>query len=76
VKLTIARAIPLTLVVAVAAFILSGVPRFKNAHHGVDAVVGQVVWLGFLIAALATVVLVGVALYRRRSSRTATTARA
>lgn len=71
-RLTVVRAIPFTLVVAVAAFVASGVPRFKNAHHGIDAVVGEIVWLGFLIAALATLVLVGVALYRRgRRSSTA-----
>jgi hypothetical protein len=73
VKLTVARAIPLTLVIAVAAFVLSGIPRFKNADHGLDAVVGETVWLGFLIAALTTLVLIAVALYRRRArSRTAT----
>ena len=75
-KLTVVRAIPLALVVAVAAFVLSGVPRFKNAHHGLDAVVGAAAWLGFLIAALATLVLVAVALYRRRSNRATTTAHA
>jgi hypothetical protein len=66
VKLTVVRAIPLTLVIAVATFVLSGVPGFKNAHHGIDAVVGEIAWLGFLIAALATVVLIAVALYQHR----------
>lgn len=75
-KLTVVRAIPLTLVIAVAAFVLSGVPRFKNAHHGLDAVVGEIAWLGCLVAALATLVLAAVALYRRRSNRATTTARA
>jgi hypothetical protein len=69
VKLTVVRTIPLTIVVAVICFALSGVPRFKNAHHGVDAVVGDIVWFGFLAAALATLVLAGVALYRRRTRR-------
>ena len=75
-KLTVTRAIPLTLAIAVAAFVLSGVPRFKNAHHGLDAAVGEIVWLGFLIAALGTLVLAAVALYRRRTNRATTTARA
>lgn len=74
-NLTVIRAIPLALVAAVAAFVLSGVPRFKNAHHGANAVVGEAAWLGFLIAALALVVLVAVALYRRRTRSHAVTAR-
>jgi hypothetical protein len=41
-------------------------PRLKNAHHGIDAVVGEIAWLGFLIAALATVVLIAGALYQHR----------
>jgi hypothetical protein len=68
-KLTVNRAIPVTLALAVTAFLLSGVGRFKNAHHGLDAVVGEIVWLGFLIAALALVVLVGVAGFRRLGTR-------
>jgi hypothetical protein len=64
-KLTVLRAIPLTLVLAACLFVLSGVTRFKNAHHGVNAVVGDIVWL--LVAALATVVLTAVSLYRRRT---------
>lgn len=68
-KLTVFGAIPLTLVAAAGLFGLSGVHRFENAHHGTDAVIGQAVWLGFLIAALATIVLVAVALYRRRKLR-------
>ena len=74
-KLTTARAIPFTLAIAVAAFMLSGVSRFKAAHHGIDAVVGDVVWLGFLIAALATLVLAAVAVYRRRTRSRIVTAR-
>jgi len=69
VTLTVSRAIPLTLVAAAGLFGLSGVHRFENAHHGTDAVIGQAAWLGFLIAALATIVLVAVALYRRRKLR-------
>lgn len=75
-KLTVVRAIPIVLVIAVVSFALSGVPRFKNANHGLDYVVGETVWLGFLIAALALIVLASVALYRRVSRRGATTASA
>lgn len=65
-KLTVVRSIPIVLAVALAAFVVSGVHRFKNAHHGFDAVVGEAAWLGFLIAALTLVILVAVALRRRR----------
>ncbi|MGH2932936.1 MAG: hypothetical protein ACRDL2_00260 [Gaiellaceae bacterium] len=65
-KLTVVRAIPLVLAIAIAAFFVSGVHRFKEAHHGFDAVVGEAAWLGFLVAALALIILVAVALRRRR----------
>jgi hypothetical protein len=75
-KPTVVRAIPIVFVLALASFALSGVPRFKNAHHGLDYLVGETVWLGFLIAALALIVLVAVALYRRLSRRRSATAQA
>lgn len=75
-KLTVVRAVPLALAVAVAALLVSGVPRFKDATHGVDYVVGETAWLGFLAAALAVIVLVAVALTRviarRRAAGAAT----
>lgn len=71
-KLTVVRAIPVALAITIGALFLSGVHRFKTAHHGLDAVVGETAWLGFLIAALAVIVLVAVALHRRLSSRRAT----
>jgi hypothetical protein len=67
-KLTVVRAIPIVLAIALAGFFVSGVHRFKNAHHGLDAVVGEAAWLGFLIAALAVIVLSAVALHRRRQA--------
>jgi uncharacterized membrane protein SirB2 len=72
VKLTVLRAIPITLVIALTALFLSGVHRFKTAHHGLDAVVGEAAWLGFLLAALALIILAAIALYRRVSYRRAT----
>ena len=68
-KLTVVRAIPLVLLIALAALFVSGIHRFKTAHHGFDAVVGETSWLGFLIAALALIVLLAVAVYRRASRR-------
>jgi hypothetical protein len=75
-KLTVVRAIPLVLVTAVAALVVSGVPRFKNARHGLDYVVGEIAWLGFLIAALALLVLCAVAAARMISRRRSLAARA
>jgi len=66
VKLTVVRAIPIALAIAIVGFFVSGIDRFKNAHHGLDAVVGEAAWLGFLIAALAVIVLTAVALHHRR----------
>jgi hypothetical protein len=71
-KLTATRAIPIALALAVAGFLVSGIPRYKDAHHGSDAVIGEIAWLVFLAAALAVVVLAAVAVARRaRRSRTA-----
>jgi len=71
VKLTVVRAIPIALAIALAALFISGIHRFKTAHHGLDAVVGETAWLGFLIAALALIVLLAVAGYRRATRRAA-----
>jgi hypothetical protein len=68
-KFTVLRAIPLVIVAAVAALVLSGVPRFKNATHGFDYVVGEIAWLGFLVAALSLLILVAVAAARLISRR-------
>lgn len=69
-RLTTLRAIPLALAVAVAGLIFSGIPRFRDARHGVDYVVGQGAWLVFVAGALAVIVLSAVAL-TRRARRTA-----
>ena len=75
-KLTLVRTIPFTLAVAIAAFAVSGIGRFKDAKHGVDLVVGDIAWFGFLATALATLVLAGTAVYRRRRRDTTSAARA
>jgi hypothetical protein len=72
VKLTITRAIPLVVALGLVAFMTSGIGRFKNATHGLDYVVGEIAWLGFLAAVLALVALTAVALYRRRTRGRAT----
>lgn len=46
--------IPATLaVIDIALFVLSGLPKYKNAHHDTDLVVGEIVWFGFLVGTLA-----------------------
>jgi hypothetical protein len=52
-------------VVDVALFLLSGIPRFRDADSGVDLVVSDVLWFGFLAGLLSLVVLAAVALARR-----------
>lgn len=74
-KLSVVRAIPLCMIVAIATLALSGVPRFKNAHHGADALVGEASWLCFVLAALTTIVLVAVVAHRRRTGLDSTAAR-
>jgi hypothetical protein len=53
-------------VVDLALFLISGVPRFKDATHGTDYVIGEICWLGFLIGVLALIV-TGVVLVVRRA---------
>lgn len=75
-RLTTARAIPITLAVAVAGQWVSGIHQFKDAHHGLDYVVGEIAWLVFLAGALATIVLAVVAVTQRaRRPRTGARAR-
>ena len=75
-KLTVHRAIPLVLVLDVVLLLLSGVGRFKNAKHGLDFVVGEIVWLGFLAGALTLLALAAVALARAAGRRRTREARA
>ena len=63
-------------IVTLALFLTSGVPRFKDATHGADYVIGEICWLGFLIGALALLVTVAVVVVRRvRGARGTSTAR-
>lgn len=57
--------LPAVALVDIALFLLSGIPRFRDAESGVDLVVGDVLWFGFLAGLLAVVALAAVALTRR-----------
>jgi hypothetical protein len=57
--------LPAVVLVDVALFMMSGIPRFRDAESGVDLAVGDVIWFGFLAGLLAAVVLAAVALTRR-----------
>ena len=52
-------------IVDLALFLVSGVPRFKDATHGTNYVIGEIVWMAFLIGVLALIV-TGVVLLVRR----------
>lgn len=59
-------------VIDVALFLLSGIPRLKNATSGIDLVLGQIIWCGFLLGLLALIV-VGVLAARRAVVRRSVT---
>ncbi len=40
------------LLVAFGLFLVSGIPRFRDASGGLDLVVGSVCWFGFLLLSL------------------------
>lgn len=72
-KITVPRLIAALVPTAVALFLLSGIPTFKDAHHGPDAVVGDVGWFGaqavlLAAAALAVGALVRATRFGRRPS--------
>lgn len=73
-KLTVNRAIPVVAVVSFVLLMLSGLSRYKHAHGTFDSIVSEFVWLGFLATALATIVLVVIALRRAITRRRATAA--
>lgn len=53
-------------------FVLSGVPAFRNADHGVKWVIGGIGWFGFLLTTLVLIVYSAVLLVRRsRDARAA-----
>jgi hypothetical protein len=61
--------LPAVAIVDVVLFMLSGIPRFRDAESGVDLAVGDVIWFGFLAGLLTLVVLAVVALARRLRPR-------
>lgn len=60
------------LVLDVALLLVSGIPAIKHADDGWRAVVGDVAWIGFIVGAIAVIVLAGATLLGRkpRLSRT------
>ena len=52
-------------VVDIVLFAMSGMPRFRDADSGVDLVVSDIVWFGFLAGLLTFIVRAAVALTRR-----------
>jgi hypothetical protein len=46
-------------VVDVTLFMISGIKRYKDAHHGANYVISEIVWLGFLLGAL-TLIVIGI----------------
>lgn len=57
------------LAVAFVLFMCSGIPALKNADHGINLVLGNICWFGFLLTALAFIV-AGVYALVRRTGRT------
>lgn len=52
-------------------FMLSGIPRYRDAKDGADLLIGDVFWFGFLITALLFLIGAGYVVARRlRGSRT------
>ena len=63
-KVTVYRLAAVLLALDVVLFAVSGISRFKDAKHGADLVIGEIVWVGFLAGALALLALVGLAISR------------
>ena len=61
-----AALVVLLAVVDVTLFMISGIKRYKDAHHGTNYVISEIVWLGFLLGALTLIVIGVVALVRSR----------
>ena len=52
-------------------FVLAGIPRYSNAKHGVDHVVGGIFWMGFLAGTLALMITLAVWITRTTRARRA-----
>lgn len=57
------------LAVAFVLFMCSGIPALKNADHGLNLVLGDICWFGFLLTALVFIV-GGIYTLVRRTGRT------
>jgi len=54
-------------VLDVTLFLLAGIPRYSNATHGTDHIIGGIFWMGFLAGTLA--LLITLALWVTRTTR-------
>jgi hypothetical protein len=64
----------LTLALAVldlALFALAGIPRYSNAKHGTDHIIGGIFWMGFLAGTLALLITLAVRITRTTRARRA-----
>jgi hypothetical protein len=71
-RLTLPRSLALVLALDIVLFLISGIGRFKNAHHGLDYWIGQIDWLAFVVGAFAFLCLAAVAARRKFAGRAAT----
>jgi len=55
-------------------FLLAGIPRYSNAQHGIDHIVGGIFWMGFLAGTLA--LLITLAIWITRATRATRSRRA
>jgi hypothetical protein len=57
--------LPAVAIVDVVLFMLSGIPRFRDAKSGVDVAVGDLIWFGILAGLLTVLLLTAVVHWRR-----------
>lgn len=58
-------------VVDLALFVLAGIPRYSNAKHGADHIIGGIFWMGFLAGTLALLITLAVWITRTTRARRA-----
>ncbi|HKC28991.1 MAG TPA: hypothetical protein VKB75_13350 [Jatrophihabitans sp.] len=52
-------------------FVLAGIPRYSNAKHGADHVLGGIFWMGFLAGTLALLITLAIWITRTTRARRA-----
>jgi hypothetical protein len=53
-------------------FVLAGIPRYSNAKHGADHLIGGILWMGFLAGTLALLITLATWITRTTRARRAT----